>query len=228
MNMEISLDSLPQTRKARRKKFLSPPLKSTIAVFWSYDDILLRHFYEVSKTGDLKSLIKSGDASEEQCAEVWEKIVQKNNYHSGSRQYDNYLNLIKQYNLAIREYNAVVSTIGCLEYVIDDEHISFLRSKGYKIDTSCGSGYKKSLEVARHESGRVRSKIKIKYNQILNFNQRAQENQEQSGDVSIDDMLTALSMEVGFQLPDSITLAQYNAYAKRVKKRNEERNKKRK
>jgi hypothetical protein len=179
----------------------------------------------VSKSGNLKSLVKSGDATDEQCGEVWEKIVQKNNYHSGTNQYDNYLNLIKQYNMAIRELNAVVSSIMCLWFAIDDSQIGFLRGKGYKIDTNSASGYEKSLVVAMHESGRIRSKIKIKYNQIQNFNQRAQENKEQ-GEVSVDDMLSALSMEVGFQIPDSITLAQYNAYAKRIKKRNDDRSRK--
>lgn len=219
--MEIkSLDSHPKTRKSRREKFLGQRSTNTIAVFWTYDDILLRHFYDVSKSGDYRTLVKSGDATDEQCAEAWEKIVQKNNYHSGNRQYDNYLNLVKQYNLAIKELNAVVSTIMCLIFVVDKEQIEFLKSKGYKIDTSSATAYDNSLAIALHESGKIRSKIKIKYNQINNFNQRAIESKEH-GEVTLDEMLTALSMEVGFQLPDSITLAQYNAYAKRVKKRND-------
>jgi hypothetical protein len=128
--------------------------------------------------------------------------------------------MIKQYNLAINELNAVVSTILCLCFVVDEDQIKFLKSKGYKIDTSTATAYDNSLAVALHESGKIRSKIKMKYNQINNFNQRAIESREQ-GEVTLDEMLTAISMEVGFQLPDSITLAQYNAYAKRVKKRND-------
>ena len=175
---------------------------------------------EVSKAGNFKSLIKEGNATESECLDAWEKIVQKNNYHSGSNKYNNYLRMIQQYNLAMRELNAVTSTILCLCFAVDDEQIKFLISKGYKIDTSSGSAYEKSLAIALHESGKIRTKIKMKLNEINNFNQKAIESREQN-DISIDEMLSALSMEVGFQLPDTITLAQYNAYAKRVITRHE-------
>ena len=170
---------------------------------------------------DLRLLIKSGEATIDECSEAWEKIVEKNNYHSGNNQLDNYKNLIKQYNLAIKELNAVVSTILCLCFVVDEEQIKFLKSKGYKIDTSSGTAFDLSLGIALHESGKIRSKIKMKFNQLSNFNQKAIEQREGQGDISIDDMISSLSLEVGFQVPDTITLSQYNAYAKRIKKRNE-------
>jgi hypothetical protein len=200
---------------------LDPQSKTTTAAFWTYDDILLRHFFDVSKSGDYQSLIKSGEANQGECIEAWEKIVQKNNYHGGNNQYDNYLHLIKQFNMAMKELNAVVSTILCLCFVVDDEQIKFLRKKGYKINTSGATAYDNSLGVALHESGKIRSKIKMKFNQLNNFNQKAIEQRESQGDVSVDDLISSLSFEVGFQLPDTITLAQYNAYAKRVKKRND-------
>jgi hypothetical protein len=165
-------------------------------------------------------LIKEGSATDDECSEAWEKIVQKNNYHSGNNKYNNYLNLVRQLNLSIKELNAVVSTILCLCFVVDDDQIKFLKSKGYKIDTSSASAYERSLAVALHESGNIRTKIKIRQAQIKNFNQKAIENKEQN-EMTFDEMLSALSMEVGFQLPDTITLAQYNAYAKRVIKKQE-------
>jgi hypothetical protein len=176
---------------------------------------------KVSTAGDYKSLIKSGNATELECLEAWEAIVQKNNYHSGSNQYNNYLNLIKQYNMAMQELNGVVSTILCLCFVVDKDQIEYLKAKGYKIDTSTGSAYEKSLADALHRSGQIRTKIKVKLNQINNFNQRVMEQRESQSEQTVDDLISSLSMEVGFQIPDTVTLAQYNAYAKRVKKKHE-------
>jgi hypothetical protein len=111
-------------------------------------------------------------------------------------------------------------TIGGLQLPFEKNDIDSLKKYGYKIDTSTTATFSHSLITAKHTSTRLNSKLKMKLNQVNNFNQRAKEQKEQS-EVTLDEMLTAISMEVGFQLPDSITLAQYNAYAKRVRKRND-------
>jgi len=83
--------------------------------FWKYEDILLKLYIEVARTGDFSRLVKEGHSDDQQCLIAWEEIVKKQEKVSGSNQYNSVLQLMKGYAILVNDHTVIRA---CLIHVI--------------------------------------------------------------------------------------------------------------
>jgi len=204
---------LPRKFSANKSKRITP-------TFFSYNNITLKLFLEIAETSDYKKLLISGEASAEDCAEQYEKIVEQHNYHNGNHDHLNYLSHLKSYRDLLLKFNTVRECILYLTRAIDHDIIAWLKTQGYPIDISCQSKFEKTFAAALNKSNNINSKLKQKWNQIQNFNQALMERQQAYNGAAggIEERLATLSFNLGFSVDENITLARYNEYVKIINK----------
>lgn len=179
-------------------------------------------FFEIVETSEFKKLLKSGEATEDECHEKWELLVQKHNYFNGNQEYSNYISHLRGYRDLLQRYNTIKSSLSVLLFTIDTPVIQYLKSEGYVIDLTNQEKFERSLELAFNKSDNLNSKIKSKFNQIQNFNDNLQTKREEQNEnkTTLEQKLASLSFELGFPVAEDIKLARYNEYIKIINKRN--------
>jgi hypothetical protein len=179
-------------------------------------------FLEIVASHDYKRILKSGEASDDQCQEMWETIVQQHNYHNGNQEFFNYISHLRAYKDLLERYNTVKSSLMVLLFTIDTPTIEFLNKSGYRIETKTQELFEESLRKAFIKSDNINSKLKQKFNQIQNFNEGlvSKKENEVGKSTGFEEKLAELSFEVGFSVDETITLARYNEYVKIINKRN--------
>lgn len=135
--------------------------------------------------------------------------------------YGHYLadyNLVKASLLKLVALNLEVGiVIGHNEmFIQDDDLISDLRAKGYKINTTDKNTYCESISNAMHRAEHLVTRMKMKANEINEMMKDSGGSQV----VSFEEIIANLSFMLGFELPDNLTLARYNEYKKILKERN--------
>lgn len=146
----------------------------------------------------------------------FEQIVKTNGETNGSYQYMSYFNLVKSYSHLIAEYTIVKASVLKLAVVMDWEFIQDIRKRGYKIDLTNSETYAKSLTAALRRVSNLITKAKMKAREI---EMTLQDKKGGGRPDSFEALLANLSFQVGFQIPDFITLAGYNEYCRIVKER---------
>lgn len=198
--------------KVRRKQAKKP---KEVKTFWDYDTITLRLYLDVAKTGNVFWLSREGKATREECLFQWEKIIKDNGNATGSFDYDYYFNLEQSYGLLIADYNTVKACLIKLAFVIDDDVIIYLKTKGYKIDTSGKTAYEDSLQAAIKRSDNLITRITMVTKELTKINE--------SGDKSVmptlEQILANISYHVGFVIPNDVTLSGYNVYLQLVQEK---------
>lgn len=191
--------------------------------FHTYETIPLKLFIEIAETADYMLLIISGKPTPDESFDQWEQIIQKNSSINGSTEYRSYYDNLKHYNKLLREFNAIKATITILYFEIDNDMVEYLRSKGYKIDLSSSEAYATSLNAAMNRSNNLISKIESRYKAIVKANEQSKGSNQQTSFASL---LANLNMTLGFKEDDTLLLATYNEYNKRIKRDNEANKKK--
>lgn len=155
-------------------------------------------------------LLISGEADDSELEKQWRLICDENAKQTGDRTLSTYQKGIRAYGKLVAEYELVKLYIMKLTMVVDYQSIDYLKSKGYKIDLSCASGYSESLSKAMLRSGSVITRVQMKLNEL-----RAITNKTEKENIgNIEDTIARISTTLGFTLNQNITLASFNAYRK--------------
>lgn len=186
-------------------------------LFWDYANISLKLFIEIAQTGNFNLLLRSGNASAEQCLEQWEELVKRNSIEAGSHEYTHYFNLIKAYALLIAKQISVRATLLKLSVTTEWDDIVYIRSCGYNIDTTSTLSYWATLESSLRKSEDLLNKIKMKQ---FELEQIVKGRQKESGKIQgFEETIANLITSLGFSINDDITLARFNEYRKLIKKK---------
>lgn len=211
--------------KATLKSFLrttSKKISNDIsATYYGYDDIKLKMYYDIANTGNVLLLQKTGNVNVEGCAEAWEVLVRKNCEVTMNRKYFAYRDTIKEQAALVYEYSAVKAMLTKLAIVVDMDYINFLNTKGYRIYTGGEDipaerkweKYALSLERASSRCDNLITKLKLSQSELREFTD------DRRSESSLASSLANLSVHLGFQLNDQITLSEYNEYTKIVQQK---------
>lgn len=192
--------------------------KITSGRCYTYKDILLKTFIEISNTGDLKLLLRRGVAPQEYLVEVWEGIISDNSKATNNGGYSEYFQLLKGYDLLISEYVFVRATLIKLLMKVDHEDVKELSSRGYRISTKDSEGYAESIYNSLRKVDNLITKSEMKRKEIdRNFSGK-----EKTGKSEFVDVIAGLEIALERQIEDNITLAKYNALCKLAKRKNEQ------
>lgn len=168
----------------------------------------------IAKTGEV-NLLNDGLGFE-----AWEEIVRRNCIANEIHEYKNYLDALKSHALLVNQYITDKAHINKLilpvfgSGKIDMSSIEYLKSKGYVIDTSSKENYVSSLKVALSKRENLMTRINMKKKEIEKIALQQKANGEEK---SLEQILAALSFQLGFPVTDDITLARYNEYNKIVR-----------
>ncbi len=187
---------------------LSRRSKNSLPVFLKYDTILLKTYFDIANTGDFAKLVVNGEATSEQCKEKWNEIVAVNFENFGTFDFIGYVDNVEGYNSFLREHNLTIAELLVLYFQVDDDIIMELRERGYNIDTSSKSNYITSLERAMERSKSLQSRIRMKSNELENLTSHLKDTQP----ATFDEIMASLIINLGFTIPDEITLARFNQY----------------
>lgn len=191
--------------------------------FFDYDNISLKLFISIAETANYLLLSIDGSSDINDCFDQWEKIVQQNSKVNGNAEYRSYYDNLYHYNKLLKDFNAIKATITILYFEVDNDLISYLDSKGYKISTHTSLAYVESLNAAMNKSNQLITKIEMRSKAILKANEQSKGSNQQ---LTFETLMANLTIALGFNIDDSITLARYNDYNKIIKKNNEQNRKK--
>jgi hypothetical protein len=209
------LDSIKTAWKNTGKK-LSQKFKRNTAKFYTYNDITLQNYLTIAQTMDLKGLLIKGKASEKELFEKWEELVRENYKLNGGFDYLNYCDVIEGYNYLIAEYNVVKCTLIQLMFFVDDNYISELNEKGYRIDTKDSLSYVQSINAAMRKSDGLITRMKMKSNEIAGM--LPKDGQKAA---TFEEIMAGLTICLEFDLPEGLKLARFNEYKKIINERNQ-------
>lgn len=213
------------TTKAKKwfgKRSSKLALSAGSGTYFTYENILLSLYVEIVNTGNYL-LVGIDNKDEVKCYEAWEQIVMKNSKAAGGSYFNAHMDLMKSYSRLVYERIEVRVMLTNLLFFVDDEMISILKSKGYKIDTSGGTKYVQSLNAALLRSNNINSKIK-------SIEERLSALATQGGEhtnLSLGELLANLSFGMGslnvtVSIGQDITLSMYNEYKRLIKKKAEQ------
>ena len=189
--------------------------KNTETRYFSYDNIPLKVFIDISNSADYSLLCISGQADADIAYDKYEAIIRKNGQMNGTLEFESYLTNYTALAKYMADYNAIKAALGVLLYFVDNAYIAFLNKKGYRINTDTASGYAKSLVAAGRKADNLQSKIASK---IKEMERKGVQNS--GGPRTFDDVMAELTASIGFNVPEEVTLARYNGYMKVIKDRN--------
>lgn len=188
---------------------------------WDYDNILLKTYFEIAKTGDKSLLIKGKTPVPKNVLEdFWEALVKKSSKENNNFNFDYYFSTAQSHELLVNEYNLVkacilkliVRDMRKLEY--DKPVVELLRNKGYKIDVSSKLAYLTCLENAQQRSNNLITKIITKQKELTRLGK------SEGPPTTFAQALASVSAGMGFEINDGITLSLYNEYKKIIVKKN--------
>lgn len=183
---------------------------------YSYDNITLKLYTQIASGSSVKNLIIKGNPDSNQLAVAWEQIVKQNSQNNGTYQYNSYFQLLQTYELLVNEYNTIKAMLTKLSLKIDHDLIKELRRKGYNINATVNSEvYATSLLNAGRKVENLVTKIKSKQTELNQM--EAQDDRKSS--LGFEELLANLSVGLGFNVDDSVTLARFNEFQKLLKKK---------
>jgi hypothetical protein len=204
---------MKQALKNTGKK-LSQKYKISSVTFYHHENIPLKLYLEIASSNDYQRLVISGKATDQECLQAWEKIVQKNYEVNGGFDYLNYKDTLRAYGRLVAEYNLIRCYLIKLVFMVDNDYIAFLDERGYKIKTTNSIEYAESINACLIRSENLITRITMKANELKEYIK------ESSGDVTtFEGIMAGLSMSLGFQIKDDITLLRFNEYKKLINKK---------
>ena len=210
----IYMDSIKQTYQSQVKKLFSRIYKNSSAVFYTYDDILLKTYFEIAKSGDLTKLIKTGSSDDESCIEVWESIIKKQQQVSGSNQYNAILTLNKAYLIHWNNHTmirACLILVGINHLYVDWEYIKLLKDNGYNIDTSTPERILETVKEGLHKCEVLVTKATSKRKELEKL---MKQGESDSNEMGFEQILANLNFNWPNPVSEDIKLCTYNEYQK--------------
>ena len=190
---------------------------TTPVQYLTYDEILLRTYVDILKTGNKRLLVIAGNPTETALLEEWEKIVLQNSKANDEFELSNYIDTLLNYKRLRTEYNLINAYLYKLLQVPDDEAFRYLKRKGYKIEVSKGNGpYIESIKAALHRATSYITQIKAHEKEMEQAVSKAADSQS----VSVEQVLATISASLGFNVPTDVTLARFNEFKKIVRQKN--------
>lgn len=208
------LDLTKQTKQRLTQLWFYLKSKVFYSRLYTYDTITLRLFIEIAGSGQLNRLLIRGRASNDELVQAFENIVKRNSEVSGNFQYMTYFQLLKSYAQYIAEYTITRAMLIKLAYVLDFATIQAVRRRGYRINTQNTATYAESLTAGLHRVSNLITRATMKRKEIEKFNAPNDNNAE-----TFESILANLSYNLGFIVPETITLAAYNEYKKIIRTR---------
>lgn len=191
--------------------------KQKSATFYTYENVPLKLYLEVANTGNLELLVIKGKARHEQCIAAIEAIMIESERKTGNALISRYMTMSKVYLSLIAEYTFMrASIIICILrgwLYIDWEHLSSVKKK-YNISTTSASAYMQSLRTALNSCNNLLTKAEMQRKEIERIKPSGEEKQK-----SFYEIIASLSSALGFTVPETITLSQYNEYGRVLKER---------
>jgi hypothetical protein len=190
--------------------------KISSVVFYTYDNIPLRLYFDIANTGDFIRLVKEGKSDNEQCLIAWEAIIKKQQEITGNNQYNAFFRLNKGYLLNLNDYTLIRACLiltGINNIFPDYEYIKILKEKGYNIDTSTPETIIDSVNGGLQKCDGLITKATTKRKEIEMIM-----NQNESKDkVGFESAIANLNYQLGFNVDDNLTLSRFNEYQKIIK-----------
>jgi len=212
------MESTKQTSKIFQGITFFRIFKSSSVIFFTYDDILLRQYLEVIKSGDFTKLIKEGNATEIECLEAWENIVKKQEKATGSNRFDTFLSLLKGYALLINDHTVIrACLIHLMNGPVDWEVLKTLNDKGYEVKINeYGYAIYESIQAGLHRCENLVTKATMKQKELQRmFPEKKDKAEAQSFETVMAHLIAALE----FNVDENITLARYNEYQNILRER---------
>lgn len=183
---------------------------------FTYNDILLRTYIDISTTGNLEPLIIEGRSNREELLQAWEEIVRENGERNGDRSYSSYFRLLKGYGVLLATYSVVkISLLKLAVSPVDCEVVFDLRRRGYQINMSDNTVYAESIRVGLRKVDNLITRIRMKKSEL-----EAQfAVQEKGTPIGFEEIIAKITSGLGFVVQDNITLARYNEYKKILKEK---------
>ena len=207
--------------------------KNSAEVFWGYDDIILKLYIDIAKTGDVTKLVKRGNVSSEKCIEAWETLIKRQEKETGSNNFGAYFSLHKAYLSFCNDHETIRATLmlvwlsnkqtiakdGELVWVnlIRWEDLVWLKSKGHRVDLSSYKSMIQSIEAGLHKNENLVTKAVSKRKEL----DRMMAGKEQQGEQqSFEQVMALLNFAWPNPVSDDIKLSTYNEYQKILIARN--------
>jgi hypothetical protein len=207
------LASMKQALRNTGKK-LNQKSKTSSASFYHHENIPLKLYLEIASSNDYQRLVISGKATDQECLQAWERIIQKNYEANGGFDYLNYKDTLQAYGRLVAEYNLIRCYLIKLVFMVDNDYIAFLDERGYKIKTTNSIEYAESINACLIRSENLITRITMKANELKQYIK------ESSGEVTtFEGIMAGLSMSLGFEIKDDITLLRFNEYKKLINKK---------
>lgn len=164
-------------------------------------------------------MVIEGNASDQECLAQWEKIIQKNYEVNGGFDYINYKDTLQSYGRLVAEYNLIRCYLIKLIYMVDNDYIAFLSERGYKINTGNNQAYIDSINACLIRSENLTTRITMKANEL-----KALMPKEDGKITSFDGIIAGLSLCLGYEVSDNISLLRFNEYKKLIAEKNSKAN----
>lgn len=184
--------------------------------YYNYDNITLKLYLEIIESKDETLLFYGkGKPDEQVCSDEWERIIQKNQRTNGKMEFDNYFNLSQSHGYLMTEYLYIKACLSKLCVVVDRELVAELDEKGYKISLENSEKYAESLQNNLRKCENLITKLNSKKKEM----DRIAESRGESERAGFQEIMGNLEIGLGFTVPDTLTLARFNEYQKRLREK---------
>jgi hypothetical protein len=188
---------------------------STTKKFYTYDDIKLKLYIEVTQSRTYRKLLISGEASDDECFAAWESLLIRNSKATGDLDYSNYFQLVQTYGLLLAKYNVVKACILKLTYTIDSRVVGILEEFGYSLDLTSNLTYATTLNNASISSNNIVTKLATIQKQLAEYEDKDSE------PLTIGKIIADINTAMKFQAIDSdVLLSEFNEYKALIQKQN--------
>lgn len=190
---------------------VSPKVK-----LYSYSDITLKLFLEITDSKNYSLLIIDGSPTPDQLWEAWETLVKTNDQATGSLHLSNYIRLVKSYAHLFRKYNTVKACLLKLLCTVDIPTVTYLSTFGYVVVTNRGNEvYAKSIDDCLRSSNNLLTKIETKRKLMDSYTK------DQDTPTTLGKMIAVVNNALKYRAIDSdVLLSEYNEHTRLIKLQN--------
>lgn len=183
--------------------------------YFTYGDIPLRLYYQILESKDFSLLCRKGKPS--RLEERWEEIVKAVEKFNNSLWYFNHLDDLRDLRYIMSKYLIIKASLNLLLYKPNKTVVKELAEEhDVKIDMTNSATYALSLFNALQNVENFITKLNMKKNEM----NLGEEDGEKKSKVTFDSVMANLSMNLGFVIPEDITLARFNEYNKSLQEKN--------
>lgn len=187
-----------------------------------YSTISVKTFIEIGSTHNFELLLP-GCKDEVKLDEIWQGIIEENAKANGTGTTSAFLRIFQLLNYLIAEYLGVRAALWKSMFIIDNDTIEFLKSKGYHlkadplVDTR--HTYRDSIVECLNLVENTKTRIIMERKKLLRISNGNSDGPVQS--ITYEEIIANITDALGFQVPGDLTLALFNEYKKVIKRKNE-------